>query len=329
MTTQPSYVVGIDIGGTKIFSGVIDKNGKVYATAKTKTLASQGFEVSFKRITECVEMAIANANLTLDDIRAIGVGSPGPLDIKNGVVIETPNLKWKNIPLKARIQEAFGKPVKVDNDVNTGTYGELIFGAGKGVTDMIGLFVGTGLGGGVIIDGKLLHGFNQNAGELGHVIIQAEGERCECGVRGHLEAYVSKTGIEKKIQAEMKNGRETSIKKKLKGHDGPIKSSWLAKAYFKGDKVVMKAVNRSARYLGYAVASFLNVFNPEMVVLGGGVVESMGKEYIDQVIKVTRENVFPVAFKNVKIVPAALGDNSVILGASVLAFEALAENRTE
>jgi len=323
MTKQKTYVVGVDIGGTKIFSGVIDQTGTVISTAKLNTLAAEGFKTSFQQIVTCIEMAIANANLKPGDIQAIGVGSPGPLDIKKGIVIETPNLKWKNVPLKASLEKHFQKPVKIDNDVNTGTFGEFKFGAGKGVQDLIGLFVGTGLGGGIIINSQLLHGFNQNAGELGHVIINPKGPRCGCGVKGHLEAYVSKTGIEKKIRKAIAKGKETILKATLHNNHGPIKSSQLAKAYFKGDKIVRKAINRSARYLGYAVASFLNIFNPEMIVLGGGLVEALGQDYVDRVKKVAEKNVFPIAYHNVRIVPAALGDHSVILGAAALAFEAL------
>lgn len=325
MAHEKSYVVGLDIGGSKIFAGVIDQEGKLYSTAKEQTLAIEGFEVSFQQIVKCINAAISNAGLTRDDIQAIGVGTPGPLDLTNGIVIDTPNLKWKNVPIRDTIQKEFNKPVKIDNDVNTGVFGEFAFGAARDAKHVLGFFIGTGLGGGVIIDGKLLHGFNQNAGELGHVIINPKGPFCECGGRGHLEVYASKTGIEKKIRRAIAKGKETSIKSKMESTTGPLKSSWLAKAYKKGDRVVIKAIDRSARYMGYAVASFLNVFNPEVVILGGGIVESFGQSYIDKVIEVTRQNVFPIAFQNVKIVAAELGDNSVILGASVLAFEALQE----
>lgn len=323
MTESPKYVVGVDIGGTKVFSGVIDKSGKIYSTAKEKTLAYEGFEVSFIQIVACIEKAIEESPVTLEEIQAIGVGSPGPLDIEKGIIIDTPNLKWKNIPLKDRLEAHFKKPVKIDNDVNTGTLGELVYGAGKGVKHMIGLFVGTGLGGGVIIDGKLLHGFNQNGGELGHTIINPKGPRCACGVRGHLEAYASKGGIEKAIRLAMAKGQRSILAKKLKNNKGPLKSSKIVQAYDSGDLVVRKAVNRSARYLGLGLSSFLNIFNPEVVVLGGGVIESFGQSYVNKVIQVAQNNTFEISLKNVKIVPAELGDNSVILGASVLAFQIL------
>ncbi len=322
MSKQAGYVVGVDIGGSKIFAGVVDEAGNILSRAKRKTLAAEGFEVSLGQIVDCITEAIQTSNIPEEKILAIGLGSPGPLDIEKGIILYTPNLNWKDAPLKDSIEAKFNKPVKVDNDVNTGTLGELVFGAGKGAKDIIGLFVGTGLGGGVIIDGKVLHGFNQNAGELGHIMVNPKGPRCGCGVRGHLEAIASKSGIEKMIRKAIKAGKPTMIQKELEKEKGPVKSNSLAKAYSKGDKIVRKAVKRSARYLGYGVGSFLNIFNPEVVVLGGGIIESFGQEYIDMVIEVAQKNVFPIAIQNVRIVPAALGDDSVILGASVLAFEA-------
>ncbi|MCK5738744.1 ROK family protein, partial [bacterium] len=151
----------------------------------------------------------------------------------------------------------------------------------------------------------------------------ADGARCGCGHKGHLEAYVSKTAIERQIRKAIAKGKPCSLTEKLMDHVGPLKSSWLAKAYNAGDPVIKKAIDRSARYLGYGIASFINILNPEMVILGGGVVEALQEKYIDQVIRVTQANIFPVAFQNVKIIPAALGDNAGLLGASVLACQAL------
>lgn len=323
MTSQNQYVVGVDIGGTKIFAGVIDRNGKIYGTAKTKTRLAEGFENSFERIKACVYEAIQAANMTLDDIFAIGVGAPGPLDLVNGVVIDTPNLRWKNVPLRDAFKNEFKVPVKVDNDVNAGVLGEFLFGVGKGVEDLIGLFIGTGIGGGIIINGKLLHGFNQNAGELGHVMLNPKGPRCNCGVKGHLEAYSSKTGIENAIRRGLAKGKKSVLADKITKAKEPIRSSQLAEAYFGNDRLVVKAIDRSAKYLGYAISSFLNIFNPEMVILGGGLVETLGEGYVTEISEVAMRNAFPIASKDVRIVSAALGDHSVILGASHLAYEAL------
>jgi glucokinase len=322
--TQPNqYVVGVDIGGTKIMAGVVDREGKIYGTAKTKTQSAGGFENSFKRITNCVKEAIQAANMTQDDIFALGVGAPGPLDLVNGVVIDTPNLRWKNVPLRDAFKNEFKVPVKIDNDVNTGVLGEYIFGVGKGTEDLIGLFIGTGIGGGIIINGKLLHGFNQNAGELGHILVNPKGPRCNCGVKGHLEAYASKTGIENTIRRGLEKGKNSVLASKLNKAKAPLTSSQLADAYFKGDRLVVKAVERSAKYLGFAISSLLNIFNPEMVILGGGLVTALDESYIEKITQIAFRNAFPIASKNVRIVPAELGDHSVILGASRLAYEAL------
>ncbi|MBN1352713.1 ROK family protein [candidate division KSB1 bacterium] len=318
-----TWVVGLDIGGTKLLAGVLNKKGDIAATAKLPTKAATGFENGRKRIVEVIRSAVAAAGMTMEKISAIGVGSPGPLDLAKGTVIETPNLKWKNAPVRGVIEDAFGKPVKIDNDVNAGTLGEFTFGAGIGAQHVIGLFVGTGLGGGVIINGKLLHGFNQNAAEFGHVIINPKGPKCGCGVKGHLEAYVAKSGIERKLRKYIQRGKDTSLASILANGKQPLKSSVIAKAYKNNDKIVVKTINRSAEYLGYAVANFLNIFNPEIVILGGGLVEAFGDMYVTRVTKVATANVFPVALRNVQIAKAQLGDNAGILGASVLAFEAL------
>ncbi len=320
MSNNDSFVIGVDLGGTKIYAAVVDKNGKIIATAKKKTKAECGFKQVATRISKCIFKAAENAKLNFEkQVLTIGIGSPGPLDLKKGEVIETPNLKWKNAPLKKELEKLTGKKVVVDNDANVGLIGEHAFGAGKGAQHVVGLFIGTGVGGGVIVDGKPLHGFNENAGELGHMIMNPNGPKCGCGNYGCLEAYASRTAIERKIRiAEMKG---TSTKVFEQDRDKKIRSKKLANAFKKGDSAVTKAIEQSATYIGYGVASLLNIFNPEVVILGGGVVEAIGEPYVDIVRKVAEKNVFKVALRNVKIVPAMLGDNSAALGAAVLAWE--------
>ncbi len=317
------YVVGVDLGATKIFSAVIDKKGKIYSTAKTRTKGELGFNTVVDRIFDCVMEAIKNAGLSLSQIGAIGLGSPGPLDLTEGKVIETPNLGWKDAPLKSRLEKTLKKPVKIDNDGNVGLLGEYAYGAGHGAKHMVGLFVGTGIGGGVIINGNLLHGFNENAGELGHMIMDPNGPICGCGNRGCLEAFASRTAIEKYIRIEEINGRESSIFEFLPRRKEKIRSSALFKSYSENDPVVREALDRSSHYIGLATGSLLNIFNPEVVVLGGGIVEAFGENYVKHVRKVAQENAFDIASRNVRIVAAELKDDSAILGASFLGWQAL------
>jgi len=318
------YVVGVDLGATKIYAAVIDKKGKILGSTRAKTNAEEGFNQVIDRMFDCIMKAIESCGLTLAEIGAIGVGSPGPLNLVEGSIIETPNLGWKDAPLKSRLEKTLKKPVKVDNDGNVGILGEYAYGAGHGAQHMVGLFVGTGIGGGVIIDGKLLHGFNENAGELGHMILDPNGPLCGCGRKGCLEAFSSRLAIEKQIRIAVINDlSSTTIFKKTKRKYDRISSSILAKSYADNDPAVVAAIDRSATYLGYATASLLNIFNPEVVVIGGGVVEALGYEYVKTVARVAVENAFAIASRNVRIVPAELKDDSAVLGASFLAWQAI------
>ncbi len=324
MGEQNQYVVGVDLGGTKIYSAVIDKQGKILATARKKTKAELGFETVMERVATCVQDAVTEAEVDFESqILAIGMGSPGPLDLKEGKIIETPNLKWEDAPVKTRLESLLNKPVHIDNDCNVGVLGEYAYGAGHGAQHMLGLFIGTGIGGGVIIDGKLLHGFNENAGELGHIILDPNGPECGCGVRGHLEAFASRLAIEREIRIADIEGVPTSIFDDMEDKNDRLRSKKLAEAFAAEDIAVKRAIERSATYVGYAVASLLNVFNPEVVVIGGGVVEAIGEAYVQIVRETAEKNVFAVALRNVRIVPAELEDDSAILGAAVLAWSSL------
>ncbi|MBN2413115.1 ROK family protein [candidate division KSB1 bacterium] len=323
MDDKIKYVVGVDLGGTKIYAAVIDKKGKIYGSARVKTRAEEGFNAVIDRLFDCIMQAVNNSKITLAEIGAVGLGSPGPLDLEEGKIIETPNLGWKDAPLKARLEKTIKKPVRVDNDGNVGLLGEYAYGAGHGAKHMVGLFIGTGVGGGVIIDGKLLHGFNENAGELGHMILDPNGPRCGCGNHGCLEAFSGRLAIEKQIRIAEINGVPTKIFKKMKKKSDKIRSGILAKGYLEKDPAVTAAIERSATYVGYGVASLLNIFNPEVVVLGGGVVEAIGGEYVKIVRKVAIENAFAIASRNVRIIAAELKDDSAILGASFLAWQAI------
>ncbi len=314
------YVIGIDLGGTKIYAAVVDPNGNILATARKKTKPDKGFEKTVERIAKTAKKAVENAGLTMTEIKAAGIGSPGPLDLKAGKIIETPNLKWKDAPLRDELQKYLKVPVAIDNDGNVGILGEWAYGAGKGANDLVGLFIGTGVGGGVIVNGQLLHGYNENAGELGHMILDPNGPKCGCGNHGCLEAFASRLAIEREIQVIHLNGTPTTLISYLQ--DGErLRSKILAKAYEDGDKPVKLALEKSASYIGYAVASLLNIFNPQVVVLGGGVVEALGETYVRIVRKVAENNVFAISKRNVKIVAAALKDDSAVLGAARLGWQ--------
>ncbi len=205
-------VVGIDLGGTKILAAVISRGGEILSRSKRKTRSERGPAEVLDRMAECARDAVQAAGLSMSDILAVGVGSPGPLDPIRGVVLHTPNLEgFVDVHIKGELESRLGLPVFVDNDVNVGMYGEFVYGAARGVQHAVGLFVGTGVGGGIIIDGRLHHGFSQNGGELGHMILETRGPRCGCGNRGCLEAFASRTAIQRDLKTAIKKGKETVV----------------------------------------------------------------------------------------------------------------------
>ena len=324
MAANDDYVVGVDMGGTKILAAVINAKGEIVQQAKRATKPKKGPEEVIERITRCIREAIDGAELKPSQIRAIGIGSPGPLDPETGVIIFAPNLGWSNVPLKAKLEANLSIPTFVDNDVNVGTLGEYAFGAGRGVKNLVGIFVGTGIGGGIILDGKLFHGVNKTAGEVGHMIVEVKGPRCGCGNFGCLEAVASRTAITRDLQkAILKKGKKSKLTELNGGNLDLIRSKAIARAVKHGDKPTIKVMQRAAKYLGISVASIVHFLNPEMVVLGGGVVEAMGDSLLDPIRHAAAEYALPTTMDGVQIIAATLGDNAGVIGASVLARERL------
>ncbi len=324
MAVNTDYVVGVDMGGTKILAAVINGEGQIVQQAKTATKPKKGPDGVIKRIERCIREAIDGAELEPSQIRAIGIGSPGPLDPETGVIIFAPNLGWSNVPLKAKLETIFSIPTFVDNDVNVGTLGEYAFGAGQGVKNLVGIFVGTGIGGGIILDGNLFHGINKTAGEIGHMIVDANGPQCGCGNFGCLEAVASRTAITRELQkAILKKGQKSKLLKLNGGKLDQIRSQAIAKAVKRGDKPTVKVMQRAGKYLGISVASIVHFLNPEMIVFGGGVIEAMRDSLLDPIRKAAAEYALPTTMNGVQIVKAALGDNAGVIGASVLARQRL------
>ncbi|MEW6130031.1 MAG: ROK family protein [Acidobacteriota bacterium] len=318
-----SYVLGIDLGGTKIEAAVFDDEGKIAGRHRDKTEAWRGQDEVLERIVMVARQAITNARIEFAQIAAIGIGSPGPLDPDTGHIIETANLPFRDFPLAPRLAEQFNNcPVVLNNDVDAGTYGEFRKGAAQQARFVLGVFVGTGIGGGLIIDGKLYNGFNKNAAEIGHIVIRMGGPRCGCGNRGCMEALASRPSIARDIKRAMKNGKKSLMSKKM-NKEGVITSGDIKECYDAGDKVVKKIVNRAAEYIGAGIGSLVNVLSPEVIVFGGGVVEALGEDFIRRIEKEIRRNAFEFSMQNVKVVKAQLGDDAGITGAAMLAREAI------
>ena len=325
MAVEPaSVIVGVDVGGTKILAAAVDAEGAIIGRHKRRTKAEKGPEAVLLRLAGAVHGALEAAGLTMDAVEAVGVGIPGPTDSVRGIVHETPNLGIEEMPVGQLLGDTLGVPVFVGNDVNLCTLGEFDLGAGRGARSMIGIFVGTGVGGGLIIDGELYEGATQAAGEIGHMILRVGGARCGCGQRGCMEALASRLAIEREIRAAIESGKTsiiTDLLAKKGGAEGEvrrIRSSMLAKAYGTGDRVVRRVVNRSAKLVGIALAGAVHLLNPERVVVGGGVVEALGAAYVEKVERSLRRNSFKISHRELRVVRAELGDDAGVLGAVCL-----------
>jgi glucokinase len=325
------YGLGIDLGGTKILAGVINLDkGEVVATAKKKTKTKQGVGELLDRLGDAAEEALAAAKLRDGTVSSIGVAAAGQVDPRRGVVIAAPNLGGlANIPIGETLTARLGLPVRLGNDVQGAALGEESFGAGKGVDRLLCVFVGTGVGGALINAGELDSGPTATAGEIGHLIVHADGRYCGCGGRGHLEAYASRTAMTQRLLEELRRGRPSLLRELLnkEGIDDTapggtaIRSGMLAQAFAEKDELTLEVLHEAARFLGYGLASVINFYNPQRIVLGGGVVEAI-PELVDLVRPIAKREALPVPGKAVEIVTSKLGDNAGIVGAAILGSRA-------
>ncbi|MBN1642312.1 MAG: ROK family protein [Anaerolineae bacterium] len=316
-------LVGVDVGGTSLLAVVTSGKGKILGEKKDKTLAQEGASAVLERIIQAIQSAMADAGVKRNRVRAIGIGMPGPLNPQTGVIYHAPNLgpTWNNTPVVSYVQERLGCPVFLDNDVNVGAVGEHVLGAGRGYQDMVAIFVGTGIGGGVIIGGELYRGHRFTAGEVGHTILLADGPLCGCGRRGCAEALASRTAIDREIQAGLAAGRESLIPGIMAEMGrNTLSSSVLAAALERGDVLMHEVMARAQYYMGLLVANTVNNFDPEAVVLGGGVVERLGASYVDPVREIAEQYYLNQQDKDqVHVVPSELKDYAGVLGAAMLA----------
>ena len=317
---QHDRVIGVDLGGTKILAAVVEADGQISGRAKKRTRSELGPKRVIERIIETIRQAAAEANCAPDEVQAIGVGAPGPLDPIAGVILSAPNLPgWENIPLGKALNDAFGVPVFVENDVNAGTLAEQVLGAGRGTQDMVGIFVGTGVGGGIIAGGKLRSGARQAAGEVGHMVVAAGGPYCGCGRQGCLEAVASRTAIVRDLRAGMAAGRENQLETISGGDLDSMTSGLLAEAWRANCPLTREVIGRAQWYLGIHAAAIVNFFDPEILVYGGGMVEALGEEFLTPIREAAYQYFILQNDTPVQIVAASLGDDAGILGAAVVA----------
>ena len=313
------FVVGVDLGGTKIQAGVYDARLSLIGSAKISTKAERGVGAVLDRVSRCIKDAVDECNLGMKQVRAVGIGAPGAVDAEDGRVIFAPNLDWKDVPLRKELEKRLDMPVFVENDCNLCALAVHVHELGGKPRHMIGLFIGTGIGAGLILNGELFTGHTHSAGEVGHMVILAGGPRCGCGNDGCFEAVASRTAIFKRIAAGLKDGEKTVLTETLGENVKDLRSGDLRRAIRRGDKFVAKVVEEAANYIGLAVGNLINIFSPEVVMLGGGVIEALEQEVMPTIIKSALDHVLPGTTKGLEIMASKLADNAGIVGGAVLA----------
>jgi glucokinase len=318
--TKTDHVVGVDLGGTKILAGVFDHSLETIGTAKLSTKSQRGVDEVVDRIARCVRDAVDEADLNLKQVAGVGIGAPGAVDFGSGTVIFAPNMEgWKEVPLKKALEKQLGIPVYVENDCNISTLGVYVAELKSKPRHLVGIFVGTGIGGGLIINGELYSGVGHTAGEVGHMVLEVNGPKCGCGNKGCFEALASRTAIFQQIKAGIKDGQKTILTEMLGNDLADLRSGDLRKAIRRGDKFVDGIVESASEYIGIAVANLVNLLNPEVVVLGGGVLEALADEMMSVIVETASDYAMPGSMKGVEILASKLGDSAGITGGAVLA----------
>jgi glucokinase len=306
------YWIGIDVGGTKILAGVFDSDFKLVGRAKLATNSAEGGEAVFGRIIQSANNALKEAGVDNTAVQGMGLAVPGQVVPRSTVVRYAPNLGWRDFDLKPLFPAHWTFPVVIDNDVRMGTYGEWRVGAAKGSDNVFGIFAGTGIGGGLILDGKLFHGFNGHAGEVGHIVIGWK--------KGtELEAVAGRRNLMNRAK-EVVEDSPKSIRKHWKGIDpSTFKSSQIAEQLIRGEPVITQLIEEAARGIAAGVASVVNLLSPEVVVVGGGVTKAIGPSFPERIWELAQRWCLPRATENVRCVMAALGDDAGITGAAAYA----------
>ncbi|HEX6987002.1 MAG TPA: ROK family protein [Planctomycetaceae bacterium] len=308
--------VGFDLGGTKMFAAVFDENYRLLGKERKKTKGHQGAAVGVERVAQAIREALAAANVTPDRLAGIGVGCPGVLDLDEGVLVDAVNLGWRDVRLKKILEGEFGCPAVLANDVDAGVYGEYRFGAGRGAHCLLGVFPGTGIGGGCVYRGQIFRGRTQSCMEIGHMPLFPFGPRDGTGHVGTLEAYASRLAIAAAAAQAAFRGQAPNLMKAAGTDLAEIRSGTLAAAVKAGDTAVEQAVTDAAEMIGIAVGGAVNLLSPDVVVLGGGLVEAMPDLFVKTVTAAARRHAMDAFRDTFKVAAAELGDNATVLGAA-------------
>jgi len=325
MSRTPPPVVAIDLGGTKALAGVVELDGTVRSRVSlpSRDLSGRPAEL-LDRLAEGAEAAATQAGVPFEAVAAVGLCVPGPLDQSRSVVAMAPNLGWVNLPVREELERRLPHTsVFVENDVRAAALSEHRLGVGRGSESMLAVFVGSGVGGGIIVNGSLYHGAHGGAGEIGHMVVRAGGPRCGCGRAGCLEAMAARDAVGRYVIQEVKCGHSTVLTEILHGNLRALTSRDLAKAIAQSDPVAIRAARRSARYTGLAIGGVVNLLDPAVVVIGGGVAEALGPRYVTWAAEIARRQILASSAKTLPIVMSQLRDDAGLLGAAMTAFAGL------
>lgn len=311
-------LIGIDLGGTNIKLGCFDSDIKLISKTSTPTRADMGPEAVVDKMAETIEKLLADRALGLRDIAAVGIGTPGPAKYREGVIINATNIpEFKNVPIRRMISDRLDAPAILENDANVACWGEYVRGAGKNVDDMVFFTLGTGIGGGIISNGELVHGFEDNAAELGHIIIYPDGRLCNCGQRGCVEAYASADSTAKRAAEAVRTGTKSTLKKVL-DKNGEITSKDVYEHLAAGDELAKQITDQTAKALAIICVNMMHITEPERIVFAGGMIAA-GDVLLNRIKDFFREHIWSLKAETVQIAFATLGEDAGIIGAAALA----------
>lgn len=319
----PVYWMGFDLGGTKMLAQVYDKDWKVVGKERKRIHPGTNAKGGVERIIDTIQSALQKAGIESRQLSGLGIGCPGPIDMERGALTSLPNLGWESVQMKDKLQSALNCPVAVLNDVDAGTYAEYRVGAAQGARCAVGVFAGTGIGGGCVYQGEILRGKDISAFEIGHVQVMSNGPLCGCGQRGCLESVASRLAIASQAARTAYRGDAPHLLENAGTNLADIRSGALAASIAAGDKAIEEIIIEASRYIGIAIAGVVHLMCPEIVVLGGGLVEAMPQLFVSSVAKSAAKRVMPAYRDKFKVVPAALKDDAGVLGAALWAEHAI------
>lgn len=316
---QDGIVGALDIGGTKILAGLVSRSGTLLARQRLETRAKDGADDVLERAVDTLRRLVKEAGYSWEAVQAVGCSVPGPLDRVKGVVVFSPNLGWHDVPLARLLRERLGVPIVIDDDANCAALGEAAVGAARHSRQAVYLTISTGIGGGVVIDGRMYRGAHGLAGEIGHMTLEPDGPACACGNVGCFEALASGSAIAQRARQALLHGDETMLRTMVPDPT-ELRAEHVIQAAEAGDSLACQIIETTSMYLGLGLAAVANIFDPEVIVVGGGVIGA-NNTILSRAVDVLRARALAPINRLVQVVPAALGDESALWGAAALIWE--------